>query len=202
MNIPRIIQHNDLGVKRTMPEVLKLLNPQVKLQSPICNLTNKVKRFKGDSIFNRNILKDFYRYSIFHPVHNLATEQLVDALQNPPMNKIRSSRTKDEIYEELIKENEELDVLTEECLRVLCCSRAILLKWQLKDQLTGGKYYQPNDEIMEETASAPEENIISECDFAQLDRLLDKSPTTSTVAVSDIVCFINNKTPEYLDSIS
>ena len=49
MNILRIIQHNDLSVERTMPEVLKLLNPQVKLPSPICCLTNKVKRFKGDS---------------------------------------------------------------------------------------------------------------------------------------------------------
>ena len=49
MNILKIIQHNDLSVKRTMPEVLKLLNPQVKLPSLICNRTNKVKRFKGDS---------------------------------------------------------------------------------------------------------------------------------------------------------
>ena len=110
--------------------------------------------------------------------------------------------TKDEIYEELMKENEELDVLTEECLQVLCCSCAILLKWQLKDQLPGGKYYQPNDEIMEETTGALKENIISERDFSQLDRLLDKSPTTSTVAVNGIVCFINNKTSEYLESIS
>ena len=36
--------------------------------------------------------------------------------------------TKDEIYEELMRENEELDELTEECLCVLCCSCAILLK--------------------------------------------------------------------------
>lgn len=56
--------------------------------------------------------------------------------------------TKDEIYEELMKENGELDDLTEECLQVLCCSCAILLKRQLKDQLPSGKYYQPNDEIM------------------------------------------------------
>ena len=35
---------------------------------------------------------------------------------------------KDEIYEELMKQNEELDELTEECLPVLCCSCAILLK--------------------------------------------------------------------------
>ena len=49
MNILRIIQQNDLSVERTMPKVLKLLNPQVKLPSPICNLTNKVKKFKGDT---------------------------------------------------------------------------------------------------------------------------------------------------------
>ena len=49
MNILRIIQQNDDSVERTMPKVLKLLNPQVKLPSPICNLTNKVKRFKGDT---------------------------------------------------------------------------------------------------------------------------------------------------------
>ena len=38
--------------------------------------------------------------------------------------------------------------------------------------------------------------------FAQLDRLLDKSPTTSTIAASGIVCFINNKISEYLESLS
>ena len=110
--------------------------------------------------------------------------------------------TKDEIYEELMKENEELDDLTEECLQVLCCSCAILFKHQLKDQLPGGKYYRPSDEIMEETAGTPKENIISEHDFAQLDRLLDRSPTTSTIAASGIVCFINNKIPKYLESLS
>ena len=110
--------------------------------------------------------------------------------------------TKDEIYKELMKENEELDDLTEECLRVLCCSCSILLKHQLKDQLPGGKYHKASEDIMEDTAGTPKENIISERDFAQLDRLLDKSPATSTIAASGIVCFINNKIPEYLESLS
>ena len=110
--------------------------------------------------------------------------------------------TKDEIYEELMKENKELDDLTEECLQVLCCSCATLLKHQLKDQLPGGKYYRPSDEIIEETAGTPKENITSECDFAQLDRLLDRSPETSTITASGIVYFINNKIPEYLESLS
>ena len=55
---------------------------------------------------------------------------------------------------------------------------------------------------MEKTAGTPKENIISERDFAQLGRQLEETPAISTIAVSGIVCFINNKTPEYLENIS
>ena len=37
---------------------------------------------------------------------------------------------------------------------------------------------------------------------AHLDRQLEQKPSTSTVASSGIICFINNKTPEYLDIIT
>ena len=110
--------------------------------------------------------------------------------------------TKDMIYEELMKENDELDELIEECLRILCCSCAILLNKQLKDQLPGGIYYKPDHHVMQETAVVPKENIISEQDFAQLDKQLEQTPNISRVAVSGLVCFINNKTPEYLVNLS
>ena len=55
---------------------------------------------------------------------------------------------------------------------------------------------------MLETRGVPKENIISGRDFAQLDQQLDQTPTISTLAVSGIVCFINNKTSEYLENIS
>ena len=106
------------------------------------------------------------------------------------------------IYEVLMKENEELDELTEECLRILCCSCAILLKRWLKDQLPGGIYYKPDHHVVQETAAVPKENIISEPDFAQLDKQLEQRPNISTVAVSGIVCFVNKKTPEYLENLS
>ena len=69
-----------------------------------------------------------------------------------------------EIYEELLKEtgNKVLDKLTEECLRLLCCSCSILLKRQLQDQLPEGKYYSPSEKVMEETAGVPKQNVISE----------------------------------------
>ena len=83
---------------------------------------------------------------------------------------------KDEVYTELFKEtgDPELDSLTEHCLRILCCSGAILLHHQLKDQLPGGKCYSPAPDIMSETKNTPKQNILCGCDFAQLDRKLKK----------------------------
>ena len=110
--------------------------------------------------------------------------------------------TKDEIYEELLKEtgNKVLDELTEECLLLLCCSCSILLKQQLQDQLPEGKYYSPSEKVMEETAGVPKQNIISERDFAQLDRQHDQKQNVSTAAVNGLICFANNKTANYLEN--
>ena len=111
---------------------------------------------------------------------------------------------KDDIYHELFKEtnDDELDSLTENCLRILCCSGAILLRRQLEDQLPGGKYFSPSPEVMNETRNTPKHNIICERDFAQLDRQLKERPQAASIALSGMVCFINNKTPEYMESLS
>ena len=53
-----------------------------------------------------------------------------------------------------------------------------------------------------ETRTTPKHNIICECDLAHLDRKLKECPQISNVALSGMVCFINNKTPQYLDSLS
>ena len=105
------------------------------------------------------------------------------------------------IYEELMKENEELDELTEECLRILCCSCAILLKRQLKISFLWC-ILQTRSPCGAGNSSCSKENIISEQDFAQLDKQLEQTPNISTVAVSGLVCFINNRTPEYLKNLS
>ena len=109
---------------------------------------------------------------------------------------------KDEVYNELFKEtnDEEIDSVTEH-LRILSCSAAILL-CQVEDQLPGDKFYSPSAEIFMETRTTPKHNIICECDFAHLDRQLKECPQISNVALSGMVCFINNKTPQYLESLS
>ena len=72
----------------------------------------------------------------------------------------------------------------------------------MEDQLPGGKFYSPSAEIFAETKTTPKHNIIYEHDFAHLDRKLKESHQISNVALSGVVCFINNKTPQYLESLS
>ena len=109
----------------------------------------------------------------------------------------------DDVYKELFKEtdDEELDSLTEHCLRILCCSGAILLQRQLEDQLPGGKFYSPSAEIFAETKTTPKHNIICERDFAHLDRKLKESPQISSVALSGVVCFKTIR-HQFLESLS
>ena len=54
---------------------------------------------------------------------------------------------------------------------------------------------------MQETTGVPKQNIISEWDFALLDRQLSQKPSAATPSLSGIICFMNNKTPEYLESL-
>ena len=53
---------------------------------------------------------------------------------------------------------------------------------------------------MDETAGVPKQNIISERDFAELDRQLEQKQNVSTAAVSGLICFANNKTANYLEN--
>ena len=55
---------------------------------------------------------------------------------------------------------------------------------------------------MQETAGVLKENIINKRDFVHLDTQLEQKPVASTAALSRIICFITNKTSEYLDNIS
>ena len=109
--------------------------------------------------------------------------------------------TKDSIYEELFKTsaNELLESLTRECLEVMCITCSIMVQSQLKDQLPGGKYYQPSEEVLAETRNCPTTNVLSERDFAAYDRHLRMKPNLSTVAATGVIMFNNNKTLEWLN---
>ena len=110
--------------------------------------------------------------------------------------------SKDEIYHELFKDTNdmEFDTLTQECLEMICCSCALVVVRQLEDQLPGGKFYQPSKEILEETKLCQRTNILSECDFAQMDRKVRQKQNISTIAACGTIMFLNNHTINWLNS--
>ena len=73
-----------------------------------------------------------------------------------------------------------------------------MVKSQLKDQLPGGIYYQPDEQVMSETTYCQRTNVLSERDFAQFDKKLTMKPTLSTIAACGLIMFSNNRTGEWL----
>ena len=78
--------------------------------------------------------------------------------------------SKDVVFDTLFAETNdpELDLLTQECLELICCCCVTMINRQLKDQLPGGKYHQPSTDVMKETEKCHTTNILSERDFAQI----------------------------------
>ena len=81
---------------------------------------------------------------------------------------------------------------------MICCCCVSMINRQLKDQLPGGKYYQPTADIMDETGICHTTNILSELDFAQMDRKVNQKQNISTIGASGVVMFMNNKTGKWL----
>ena len=54
---------------------------------------------------------------------------------------------------------------------------------------------------MVETAKAQKHNKLTEYDFSHLDRKLKEKPQIGTIALSGVVCYLNNKIPEFIDSL-
>ena len=112
-----------------------------------------------------------------------------------------SELKKDVVFEELFKDTNdtEMDNLTLECLEIICCSCLVLIERQLKDQLPGGKYHQPSPDVMDETSLCVKTNVLSERDFAQMDRKVVQKPNITTIAASGAILFLNNQPIEWLE---
>ena len=52
--------------------------------------------------------------------------------------------------------------------------------------------------MLRETKSVPKTNVVSERDFAQLDRLLREKPNASTLSLEGMIMLANNKTGELM----
>jgi hypothetical protein len=61
--------------------------------------------------------------------------------------------------------------MTKNALTAICKHICPMLKRQLVDQLPGGKYYIPENDIKTQRVPVPKTNRIAEADFSALDRL-------------------------------
>ena len=99
--------------------------------------------------------------------------------------------TTDVIYDDLFRDtgDVEFDVLTQECLEMMCCGCSVLVSRQLGDQLPGGKFQIPSPDGMDETQLCPRIriNLLSERDFAQMDRKVQQKPNIVTITASGVI---------------
>jgi hypothetical protein len=81
----------------------------------------------------------------------------------------------------------------------------IIVSRQLGDYFPGGKFNidsSPNFEKLKETSvNVSTTNIVSERDFANLDRLRREKPNANTIALEGMILFTNNKTLHWLDNL-
>ena len=87
-------------------------------------------------------------------------------------------------------------------LQTLFHAFSALVARLVDDHLPGGKHDEPTPQLEVQTASVPKTNVISERDFAKLDRLFCEKPNTSSLLLEAMVLFSNNRTAFRLSSKS
>ena len=96
----------------------------------------------------------------------------------------------------------ECDPLVLVILQILFHAFSAQIARLVDDHLPGGKHDEPASLLQVQTASVPKTNVISERDFAKLDRLLREKPNASTLSLEAMVLFSNNRTASWLSSKS
>lgn len=67
------------------------------------------------------------------------------------------------VYKKLLKEtSEEFDIMAQQSLKVIFHSFLIILERECVDQLPGGKYWNPSENVLKSSANVPTENKASE----------------------------------------
>lgn len=110
----------------------------------------------------------------------------------------------DPVFEYLLQPcSDEMETLTREALEVLCLNFLIIIQRQLVDCLPGGKFHELSavENLRQQSTTVKATNIVSERDFASLDRLQREKPNANTVALEGMILFSSNKTLQWLESL-
>ncbi|KAK6180549.1 hypothetical protein SNE40_012682 [Patella caerulea] len=104
----------------------------------------------------------------------------------------------DKISRCLIIPNEEVDVILGPLLQSLFTAIKELLLRMVPEHLPGGKFWNPDESLMEEVSSAKKHNKLPEFVFGQLDHLISYRPNASLLANEAYIMFSFNKTSTWL----
>ena len=91
---------------------------------------------------------------------------------------------------------------TKQALSIILHNMYVCIKRQLEDHLPGGKYNTAGDDLRQETATCPKDNVAAERVFDGLDYFKRKSPNMTALAMEGVLFWTQNKTAEYLGSQS
>lgn len=67
------------------------------------------------------------------------------------------------------------------------------------DHLPGGIYLKFDHNLLEEVASVPTTNVVPECDFARLNRMIKEKPNANLVALESMILYSHNKMSMWLE---
>ncbi|XP_035673217.1 uncharacterized protein LOC118413793 [Branchiostoma floridae] len=118
-----------------------------------------------------------------------------------PDNQFESVATLRRCILQTLSEDEELDLLTQQALEVVCAAILILLERQAEEQLPGGKYWQPSEAEQQKSQHVPTTNVVSERDFAVLNNLVRSKPNASSLSCEAYIMWLNNQTSMWLDNL-
>ncbi|CAC5406929.1 unnamed protein product [Mytilus coruscus] len=103
----------------------------------------------------------------------------------------------DDIYSYLLKPCN-LDYFTKDIIVKFCFELKVKCMQLFKDFMPTGKYYAPNDEILNICKSCPSNNISVERLMAKMDNCIVNAPTYNTNSMESVIMFKNNNTQEWL----
>ena len=86
----------------------------------------------------------------------------------------------DEVAQKLLQQSDaDSEAMTIQALELLSCAVLLILQRQCKDQLPGGKYWEPSESTSTTLKNVPTTNLIGERGFAQLDMLIRNKPSAN-----------------------
>lgn len=90
-----------------------------------------------------------------------------------------------------MQQGEEMEILTQQALELICAGMLVILERQAEEQLEGSYLSDPTEELKLQVSNVSQHNMASERDFALFDNLLRFRPNCYALRQSSCGCIIS-----------